>query len=70
MPLSEVQKAFATSKAPFPAFVGGFGSGKTAAGMARIMALKGAFKHCDVAYYLPTYPLVEDIAFKLFPDAF
>jgi PBSX family phage terminase large subunit len=68
MPLSEVQKAFATSKAPFPAFVGGFGSGKTAAGMARIMALKGAFKHCDVAYYLPTYPLVEDIAFKRFPE--
>jgi PBSX family phage terminase large subunit len=68
MPLSEVQKAFATSKEPFPAFVGGFGSGKTAAGIARIMALKGAFKDCDVAYYLPTYPLVEDIAFKRFPE--
>jgi phage terminase large subunit len=68
MPLSEVQKAFATSKEPFPAFVGGFGSGKTAAGIARIMALKSAFKNCDVAYYLPTYPLVEDIAFKRFPE--
>ena len=68
MPLSEVQRAFATSKEPFPAFVGGFGSGKTAAGIARIMALKGACKDCDVAYYLPTYPLVEDIAFKRFPE--
>jgi PBSX family phage terminase large subunit len=68
MPLSEVQKAFATSLEPFPAFVGGFGSGKTAAGIARIMALKGALKSNDVAYYLPTYPLVEDIAFKRFPE--
>jgi PBSX family phage terminase large subunit len=68
MPLSEVQKAFASSLEPFPAFVGGFGSGKTAAGIARIMALKGALKTCDVAYYLPTYPLVEDIAFKRFPE--
>ncbi len=68
MPLSEVQKAFATSREPFPAFVGGFGSGKTAAGIARIMALKAAFKQCDVAYYLPTYPLVEDIAFRRFPE--
>jgi PBSX family phage terminase large subunit len=68
MPLSAVQKAFATSLEPFPAFVGGFGSGKTAAGIARIMALKASFKDCDVAYYLPTYPLVEDIAFKRFPE--
>lgn len=32
------------------------------------MALKMHFKQCDVAYYLPTYPLVEDIAYRRFPD--
>lgn len=68
MSLSETQYAFATCKAPFPAYVGGFGSGKTAAAIARAMALKTHFKECDIAYYLPTYPLVEDIAFRRFPD--
>ncbi len=32
------------------------------------MALKAHFYNCDVAYYLPTYPLIEDIAFRRFPD--
>jgi hypothetical protein len=66
--LTPTQKAFATSREPFPAFVGGFGSGKTAAAIARAMALKVHFPSCDVAYYLPTYPLVEDIAFRRFPE--
>lgn len=66
--LTPTQKAFATSKEPFPAFVGGFGSGKTAAAIARAMALKASFRTCDIAYYLPTYQLVEDIAFKRFPE--
>lgn len=48
--------------------MGGFGSGKTAAAIARAMALKTQFKACDIAYYLPTYPLVEDIAFRRFPE--
>ena len=68
MPLSEAQRAFATSREPFPAFVGGFGSGKTAAAIARAMALKTHFKDCDIAYYLPTFPLVEDIALRRFPE--
>lgn len=68
MSLTPTQRAFATSKGPFPAFVGGFGSGKTAAAIARAMALKAHFRRCDVAYYLPTYPLVEDIAFRRFPE--
>ena len=66
--LTDSQKSFSTSKAPFPAYVGGFGSGKTAAAIARAMALKTHFKSCDIAYYLPTYPLVEDIAFRRFPE--
>lgn len=66
--LSPQQIAFATCLEPFPAFCGGFGSGKTAAAIARAMALKTQFKDCDIAYYLPTYQLVEDIAFKRFPE--
>jgi PBSX family phage terminase large subunit len=66
--LTPQQLAFATCLEPFPAFCGGFGSGKTAAAIARAMALKTQFKDCDIAYYLPTYQLVEDIAFKRFPE--
>lgn len=66
--LTETQKAFATSREPFPCFCGGFGSGKTAAAIARAMALKAHFKDCSVAYYLPTFPLIEDIAFERFPE--
>lgn len=68
MSLTPTQKAFATSREPFPAFVGGFGSGKTAAAIARAMALKAHFPQCDLAYYLPSFPLVEDIALKRFPE--
>lgn len=68
MSLTATQKAFATCRDPFPAFCGGYGSGKSAAAIARAMALKSEFKTCDVAYYLPTYPLIEDIAFRRFPD--
>ncbi len=67
MSLTDTQRAFATSREPYPAFVGGFGSGKTAAAIARAMALKAHFRSCDIAYYLPTFPLVEDIALKRFP---
>jgi hypothetical protein len=32
------------------------------------MALKAHFRDCDLAYYLPSFPLVEDIALKRFPE--
>lgn len=66
--LTPTQKAFAICREPFPAFVGGFGSGKTAAAIARAMALKAQYKETDIAYYLPSYQLVEDIAFRRFPE--
>jgi Terminase large subunit, T4likevirus-type, N-terminal/Terminase RNaseH-like domain len=66
--LTPTQRAFATSRDPYPAFVGGFGSGKTAAAIARAMALKAHFRKCDIAYYLPSFPLVEDIAMRRFPE--
>jgi hypothetical protein len=68
MAFTESQRAFVYNKAPFPAFVGGFGSGKTAAAIARIMTLKRLCPKQDVAYYLPTYGLVEDIAYQRFPE--
>jgi hypothetical protein len=67
MPLTDTQRAFVTSPAPYPCFVGGFGSGKTAAAMARAMHLKGKCPASSIAYYLPTYPLIQDIAFERFP---
>jgi phage terminase large subunit-like protein len=67
MPLSPTQRAFALCDQPFPCFVGGFGSGKTAAAMARAMHLKGLCAQQSIAYYLPTYPLIQDIAFERFP---
>lgn len=70
MPFTAAQAAFVYCKAPFPAFVGGFGSGKTAAAIARIMTLKRLCPKQDVAYYLPTYGLVEDIAYQRFPELF
>ncbi len=70
MNFTDSQKAFVFSQEPFPAFVGGFGSGKTAAGIARIIRLKRYCPYQDVAYYLPTYPLIEDIAFQRFPALF
>lgn len=66
--LTDVQRDFVTATDPYPCFVGGFGSGKTAAAMARAMALKVMCREQSVAYYLPTYPLIEDIAFQRFPE--
>lgn len=68
MPLIGAQKSFAVCPDPFPALVAGFGSGKTAAGIARAMALKAHWREQNVGYYLPTYPLVEDIAYERFPE--
>lgn len=66
--LTDSQRKFVLSNARFPAFVGGFGSGKTAAAMARAMRLKIQCRQQDIAYYLPTYGLIEDIALQRFPD--
>ena len=70
MPFTPTQQEFVYSTEAYPAFVGGFGSGKTAAAIARIMRLKLMCPNQDVAYYLPTYGLVEDIAYKRFPAMF
>jgi len=63
------QAKFIESKAPFTAIVGGYGSGKTEGGLIKLLTYLIRNK-VDVAYYLPTYNLVEDIALKKLPKIF
>jgi len=46
--------------------VGGFGSGKSDAGVMKTFMMKMKYPKHKVAYYLPTYGLVRDIAFDKF----
>lgn len=57
-----------TSKARFPAMVAGFGAGKTQALVARAIAIKFQWPENDIAYYLPTYDLVDRIAIPRFEE--
>ncbi|HEX2554228.1 MAG TPA: phage terminase large subunit [Microvirga sp.] len=66
--LSGPQHDIVTAEEQFPAFVGGFGSGKTHAGVARILARKLQYPGQDVAYYLPTYDLVKRTGFPRVTD--
>lgn len=66
--LSQAQRNFAGSKARFPCFCGGFGSGKTYAAILRAVSLKSQCIGQNVGYYLPTYGLVNDIAFPRFAE--
>jgi hypothetical protein len=63
------QVAFINSTAPFPAFVGGFGSGKTEALIKRCIKGKLKYPSLNRAYYLPTYDLVKQIGFPRFEEA-
>ena len=63
------QVQLVNSTARFPAMVAGFGAGKTQALMLR--ALKLIFSDGeDIAYYLPSYPLVRTIAYPRFSELF
>ena len=64
---SKPQVEFINHKAPFPAFVGGFGSGKTHALILRTLA-KTFGDGRDLAYYMPTYGLVRDICYPRFEE--
>ena len=66
--LNKPQIDYIKSKSINTAFVAGLGSGKS-----YVATLKTIIKKIDnptltVAYYLPTYPLIRDIAFAKFPD--
>ena len=65
---TQAQRFFANSLAPYPAFIGGFGSGKTHAAILRAMRLKTTYRKQNIGYYLPTYDLVRTIAFPRFEE--
>lgn len=66
--LSKCQLAFVSASEQFPAFLGGFGSGKTYAAIMRAIAKKLQYPKQNVAYYLPTYDLVRTIGYPRFSE--
>lgn len=59
IPLTEPQEQFVFSENPFPAIVGGLGSGKSKGGTMRIVKQLLSDPGADVAYYMPTYDLIR-----------
>lgn len=57
------QSDFVMSDEPFPALVGGYGSGKSQALVLRTIRLLISDKS-DIAYYMPTYDLVRLVGFR------
>lgn len=68
--LTNSQGQFFNSKKKFSAFVGGYGSGKTYVGIVKAIAFITQNVGKNVCYYLPTYPLIRDIAFPRFSALF
>jgi len=66
--LTRPQFDFVAAPEQIPAFVGGFGSGKTHAAIWRSLKLKREYPKQNVAYYLPTYDLVTRMAFPRFSE--
>jgi len=62
------QDRFIFSEIPYPAFVGGFGSGKTEALIVRAILGKIRFPKNDRAFYEPTYDLIRMIAWPRFEE--
>jgi hypothetical protein len=66
--LTEPQFELVTTDKQFPAMVAGFGAGKTNALVQRLSSLKIRYPRNNVAYYLPTYDLVNTIAIPRFQE--
>lgn len=64
------QIKFVHSEARHPALVGGYGSGKTEAGIQRIIHKKFEYPDNDVAVYAPTYSLIRDIWIRKLEEFF
>lgn len=62
------QDKFIFSEAKYPAFVGGFGSGKTEALIVRALLGKIQSPGTDRAFYEPTYDLIRMIAWPRFEE--
>ena len=62
------QKLFIDSNQPSTGLVAGFGAGKSYAGTLKTIIKKMQYPNVKVAYYLPTYGHIRDIAFEKFPE--
>lgn len=60
------QAKFLKSNAVHTGLVAGFGSGKSIAATIKTIEKKKQYPNISVAYYLPTYSLIKDIAFPNF----
>ena len=66
--LTEPQFKLVASKSQYPAMVAGFGAGKTKALISRALYFKSNYPKQNIAYYLPTFDLVRNIAFPRFAE--
>lgn len=66
IPILKHQIEFITSEETHTGLVAGFGSGKSIAATLKTVEKKKAYPGVHVAYYLPTYSLIKDIAFPNF----
>lgn len=66
--LTAPQYQLVWSRRSFPAMVAGFGAGKTEGLIKRSLRLKFEYYDLNQAYYLPTYDLVNTIAFPRFEE--
>jgi len=66
--LTDPQEDFVFSEDQFPAFVGGFGAGKSEALITRLLMQKLANPKLDVGYFAPTFDLVRLIGFNRFEE--
>lgn len=64
------QVDFIQSNERHTGLIAGYGSGKTFTGVMKTIAKKLKYPGIPVAYYLPTYGLVEDIAYPRFEEIF
>lgn len=60
------QAEFLESKAIHTGMVAGYGSGKSDGAVIKVISKKLNYPGVNCAYYLPTYPLIEDVAFPKF----
>lgn len=68
MYLTAPQDYFVSSQAKYPAFVGGYGSGKSEALFQRLILKKLGDLRCNVGYFAPTYDLIRLIAWPRFEE--
>lgn len=60
--LTKPQTRFFVSKAKYPLFCGGFGSGKSETLFLKLLSDKIAHPKVDIGYFAPSYQLIRDIA--------